>query len=147
MRTPLLVPVTHLPEGMSLPRVLFLLGFVLFAVLSTLHYTHAANESREASIILSNLSNITAVVDRLDKSKLTTNTLAALLPADNLVTPWGSSVSVEEANQHSYTLKIPMTPARVCKRIKNEIKQNAHVLADATTCPHSGSVTFLYTVA
>lgn len=147
MRTPMLVPITHLPEGMSLPRVLFVLGFVLFALLATLHYTHAANESREASIILSNLSNITAATQHLNKSTLTTNTLAALLPADNLITPWGSTVSVEEADQHSYTLKIPLTPARICKLIKNEIKQNTHVLADATTCPHSGSVTFLYTVA
>lgn len=147
MRTPLLTPVTHLPQGMSFPRVLFVLGFVLFAMLATLHYTHTANESREASIILSNLSNIRAAAQHLDKQHLSTNALAALLPAESFMTPWGTSMSVEEANQHSYTLKIPLTPARICKLIKNDIKQNAHVLADATTCPHSGSVTFYYTVA
>ncbi len=145
MRT--VMPAAHFPAGNSLLKVVLFLGFVIFTFLSSLHYYHSANDNREASILLSQISKITATASRLNDLPITTTSIASALPEEAMVTPWGSSISVEEDGLGAYTLKIPLMPARVCKLLKKEVRDNPRVMADATHCPHSGSVTFLYTVA
>lgn len=144
MRT--LVPVSSPPHGFSLMKVLFPLGFLFFMMLTSLHYYHTANVTREASIMLSKLSTISNAVGQLKGTVLSANSITAAVPSESWISPWGARVSVEDVSNEAYTVKIPLTPAKVCKLIKKEMKENPHLLADATTCPHSGSVTYLYTV-
>ena len=137
--------------GISAFRLVLSLALSAMAAIISIHYYLVANDSRQANMLLSQIFAITSIADNLASTSstytgvVTTNSVQSLLPSDGMVTPWGTSMAITSATYATYTVIIPLTPARVCKMLKKRLHDNGHINMDETHCPPSGSVTFIYT--
>jgi len=137
--------------GVTLLEIMLVLAIAAMIIVMSVRYYQSANTSQQANNVLSQIQSISAAADSLAQATgsysgggVATATIAPLLPANGLTTPWGSAITMGTATANTYTVTFPNMPAGVCGIVSSQLKANAH-FSVSTTCPTSGTTSFSYT--
>lgn len=137
--------------GVTLLEIMLVLAIAAMIIVMSVRYYQSASSSQQANNVLSQIQSITAAADSLAQAtgsysggNVNTASIKPLLPANGLVTPWGSAIGVTGATNNQYTVSFPSTPIGVCNIVKSQLGANAHFAVTAT-CASVGSFVYTYT--
>ncbi|HEX4046144.1 MAG TPA: hypothetical protein VHZ76_10825 [Gammaproteobacteria bacterium] len=136
--------------GVTLLEVLLVLAIAAMIIVMSVRYYQSTSTSQQANTVLGQIQSITAAMDSLSQAKasysgLADSTIAPLLPANGLRTPWGSTIGVSGAGG-SFSVSIPDMPAAVCGIVKTYLDQNPHFkLNESVDCSGKGEFKYTYT--
>lgn len=137
-------------RGVTLLEIMLVLAIAAMIIVMSVRYYQSANTSQQANNVLSQIQSISAAADSLAQAtgsytggNVSDTTIAPLLPANGLTTPWGTSVTVSATEANTYTVSIPGMPAGVCGIVSSQLKANAH-FSVTSTCG-TGATPFSYT--
>lgn len=140
-------------RGVTLLEIMLVLAIAAMIIVMSIRYYQSSITSQQANTILSQIQSIAAAADTLAQAtgtysggSVSTATVAPLLPANGLVTPWGDSISIPSAGTNTYTVNIPNMPPGVCSIVKANLAANAHFSGmSGNNCSSKGEFSFTYT--
>lgn len=137
--------------GVTLLEIMLVLAIAAMIIVMSVRYYQSANTSQQANNILSQIQSISAAADSLAQATgsysggdVSNTTIAPLLPANGLTSPWGSTITVDASNASQYTVSIPGMPIGVCSIVSSQLKANAHFSVSAA-CSAGGTFKYTYT--
>lgn len=111
----------------------------------------SANVTSQTNGILQMIQGIVAATDALAQTdgsymnkNVTEENIKALMPNNELISPWGTNVTIAAQSPTSFLIVIPGTPTDVCKQIKARMQSNDHYKIDSNTCASVGDFNVVY---
>ncbi len=134
--------------GVTLLEILLVLTISAAILVASVRYYESATVSLDANSALEQVQVITATVDHFvagtySYEGINTNVLASLLPNNSLLTPWGTSISIDSSDSFSYSVTFPKAPAKVCPLITSKLETNKRY--HVTSLCHQMAADFKYT--
>jgi len=135
--------------GATLLEVMLVLAIAAMIIVMSVRYYQTANAAEEANTALEQIQAIVSAADSLAQpfgsysgAGVATTTVAAVLPASAMTTPWGGSITLGSVSPNQYTMSITSVPANICNLIVAKLTANNH-FTSMTAC--SGTTNFSVT--
>ena len=97
--------------GVTLLEIMLVLAIASMVIVMSIRYYQTATASQQANAALEMISSITAAADSLaqgaggySSAALSATSIAPLLPANGLVTPWNQTVVIAASGNTAYTV-------------------------------------------
>lgn len=137
--------------GVTLLEIMLVLAIAAMIIVMSVRYYQSANTSQQANSVLSQIQSIAAAADSLSQatgsySGITGASIAPLLPAHGLQTPWGDQITVSGSSGggNTYDVSIPGTPVGVCTIVSAQLGANAHFTGLSGCGTTAGSFSYTY---
>jgi len=146
--------------GVTLLEVMLVLAIAAMIIVMSIRYYQSASSSQQANTVLQQIQGIVAAADSLTQatgaySNITNSSLAPLMPAGALNTPWGEPITVKSGSVTTFTIQLGSgIPSGVCPLLFSKLATNNHFSiggtppVDPSTCKATGatsSTTITYT--
>jgi type II secretory pathway pseudopilin PulG len=136
-------------SGVTLLEIMLVLAIASMVIVMSIRYYKNATDANNANAILEEIQNITAAADNLAQgaggySAASTTAITAIAGAQNMKTPYGSTIAITGGAGTTYTVAIPGIPAAVCISLQAKIKVNSKFTPGAA-CATTGTTTLNYT--
>ncbi|MBV9575281.1 MAG: hypothetical protein JO149_01515 [Gammaproteobacteria bacterium] len=139
--------------GVTLLEVMLVLAIASMIIVMSIKYYQSATANQQANAFLAQMQAIAAAADQMmaatnsyatamSGSAISTSNLAALLPANSFVSPWGGTISISNVTGSSFQITLSTIPASVCQLVKSKLETSDRYSAVST-----GSTTYLATCA
>jgi Tfp pilus assembly protein PilE len=137
-------------QGVTLLEIMLVLAIAAMVIVMSIRYYGQATNSQNANVILAQLTNITQSGENLAQgpgtyASVTTATVTTVAGSKNMVTPYGSSITVTAGAQTSYVVTVPTIPAAVCASIAAKLKANTKMASTVACSGTTGNVNLTYT--
>lgn len=136
--------------GVTLLEIMLVLAIAAMIIVMSIRYYQSANASQQANSVTEMVTAIVAAADGLAQpvgsyktAGVSKDSIAPLLPATGLTTPWQTSVDVAATGDNTFTITIPSTPAAVCPLVVAKLKADNHFTQTAPTACNASSTTNL----
>lgn len=137
--------------GVTLLEIMLVLAIAAMVIVMSIRYYETATSSENANILMDMIQNITAAGDNIalgtgGYSGVSTSTVSPIAGANNMKTPYGTSVTISSGASTSYKVTIPGLPASVCSNLSAKLSANTRFTGQnsAASCT-SATNTFTYT--
>jgi type II secretory pathway pseudopilin PulG len=125
-------------SGVTLLEIMLVLAIAAMVIVMSVRYYQSAGSAAQANTVLAQLQAISAAAENLAQATgdytaagVNNTTVAPLLPANGLATPWGTTITVVATGSNTWTATVPSTPASQCGLIRAKITANSRFTAPA----------------
>ncbi len=141
--------ITRVAAGVTLLEIMLVLAVAAMIIVMSVRYYQSANASQQATVVLQQITAITAAADSLSQGTgsyagvTAANITPLLAGSSGLNTPWGTTITFSGSTS-TYNVGIPGTPAAVCPLIWARLNGNTH-FSSLSSCNATGPATLSYT--
>lgn len=133
-------------SGVTLLEVMLVLAIAAMIIVMSVRYYQQASYSQQANGATEQVQAIVAAIDQLSQasgqytsSTVSSTAVAPLLPANGLITPWGTNITLSYTSATQYTITVSAAPAGVCPLVKTKFQSNNHFDVSGVTCDPSAT--------
>jgi len=136
--------------GVTLLEMMLVMAIAAIIVVLAVRYYQNASDGQKANQIQDEILNIISAADNIAQgpgtySGITTTAVTTVAGSSNMITPYGTAITITSQSQTSYSVQIPAIPAGVCASLASKLQANPRLAASVACSGTSGSVNLAYT--
>lgn len=141
--------------GVTLLEVMLVLAIAAMIIVMSIRYYQTASSNQQANSFLAQSQAIVTAAEQMAQSTgsyanavsgspISTANLAALLPDNAFVAPWGGAISFGTVAASSFTVTTASMPASVCPLVRAKLAANNHYTTLSACGTTAAAFSFTY---